>query len=110
MLMRRNADQLQLDRRRRTHGTIAIATFALRRVAAWPGGGAPRYTLGRVCRCLIMPASRPAKEEALLIVTPESVKIYRFSALIVQDIVDHLPSYLLDTVSMVHRNRKIFTL
>src|ERR1019366_9107107 len=41
---------------------------------------------------------------------PERVKIYRFSALIVQDIVDHLPSYLLDTVSMVHRNRKIFTL
>ena len=40
----------------------------------------------------------------------ESVKIYRFSALIVQDIVDHLPSYLLDTVSMVHRDRKIFTL
>jgi len=69
--MRRNADQLQLDRRRRTRGTIAIATFALRRVAAWPGGGAPRYTLGRVCRCLIMPASCPAKEEALLIVTPE---------------------------------------
>src|ERR1035437_2792646 len=34
----------------------------------------------------------------------ESVKIYRFSALIVQDIVDHLPSYLLDTVSMVHRD------
>ena len=40
----------------------------------------------------------------------EGVKIYRFSALIVQDIVDHLPSYLLDTVSMVHRDRKIFTL
>src|ERR1019366_8569647 len=30
----------------------------------------------------------------------ESVKIYRFSALIVQDIVDHLPSYLLDTSSI----------